>query len=85
MLSVLVHETLFVFFGSSAVTAAAAIVGADPRRVAPTIGAIAAGSLTLASYVSEGRDAANVSLTAGFAGVGLAVALAFWMHWRRGR
>ncbi len=85
MLNVFLHEALFVFFGSSAVTAAAAIAGVDPRRVAPTIGAIAAGSLALASYVSEGRDAANISLTAGLAGIGLAIALAFWMHWRRGR
>jgi uncharacterized membrane protein YccC len=85
MLTTFLHETFLIFFGTSSVAAAAAIAGADPRRVAPTIGALAAGCLTLATLVSEGKDAGATSFAAGFSGLALSFALSVWMKSRSGR
>jgi uncharacterized membrane protein YccC len=85
MLTTFFHEAFLIFFGTSSVAAAAAIAGADPRRVAPTVGALTSGCLTLASFVVEGKDAAAMSFAAGLSGIALSIALSAWMKWRSER
>lgn len=80
-----VHNTLFVFFGTSAVVSAAAYAGADPRRAAVIVGAIVYGATSGTAFFSESASEASNPPSADLFGILLSVALAFWMKWRVAR
>lgn len=84
-LTALVHDALFVFFGTSAVVAAMAHAGADPRRVSVIVGALICGTTSGTAFLAGSADDASNTLGAGLLGILLAVALAFWMKWRSER